>query len=133
MSVILHIDLSLDVPAYRQVADGLRALLVAGRLRPGDRLPSVRQLAADLTVHHNTVAEAYRTLAQEGWLDLRRGRGATVVARRHPQPEPGEEDRLAQRLGELAAQALANGLNRRQVAGILQGTAQDLLNDRRPS
>ncbi|NLF32424.1 MAG: GntR family transcriptional regulator [Planctomycetes bacterium] len=127
MSVILHIDLGSGVAAYRQVVDGLRAMLVAGELRPGDRLPPVRQLAADLTVHHNTVAEAYRTLAQEGWLDLRRGRGATVVARQRPRPEPGQAERFTQRVGELAAQALAGGLGPQQVAAILQGAARDLL------
>jgi DNA-binding transcriptional regulator YhcF (GntR family) len=59
------------------IADGLRALLVHGAFKTGDRLPTVRQLAIDLTVHHNTVAQAYRLLADEGWLDLRRHRGAT--------------------------------------------------------
>ena len=85
-SPILRIDLASAVPAYAQIAAQLRALLVAGELPPGRRLPPVRQLALDLGVHHNTVALSYRTLADEGWLDLRRGRGAgsSVVGWRRP-------------------------------------------------
>jgi DNA-binding transcriptional regulator YhcF (GntR family) len=60
---ILQIDLSLATPAYEQIASGLRRLLVEGAFRPGDQLPTVRRLAMDLGVHHNTVAEAYRRLA----------------------------------------------------------------------
>jgi len=96
-------------------------------LPPGQRLPPVRQLAADLTVHHNTVAEAYRILAEEGWLDLRRGRGATVLAREVPQPGPDDEDRLARRVSELVAQAIANGTTRQRIAQLLQEISQRLI------
>jgi DNA-binding transcriptional regulator YhcF (GntR family) len=51
----------------------LRALRVAGEFAPGERLPTVRRFATDLGVHHNTVAESRRVLAEEGCLDLRRG------------------------------------------------------------
>ncbi len=80
----IRIDLNSPVPATRQIADGLRVELVEGRLKPGDYLPSVRRIAMELGVHFNTVAEAYRVLASEGWLDLRHGRGATVVERTQP-------------------------------------------------
>src|SRR5881392_167421 len=79
---LLRIDLKHPVPAYRQIADGMRALLVRAAFQPGDRLPTVRQLAIDLTVHHNTVAQAYRLLADEGWIELKRHRGAKVLERR---------------------------------------------------
>ena len=76
----LRIALTANAPAYRQIVDAVRAVLVGGALRPGDQLPPVRQLALDLGVHFNTVAEAYRILAGEGWLDLRRQRGAEEEA-----------------------------------------------------
>jgi DNA-binding transcriptional regulator YhcF (GntR family) len=56
-------------------------LLVEGKLARGTPLPSVRRLAMELSVHFNTVAEAYRELAAEGWLHLQHGRGAVVIAR----------------------------------------------------
>ena len=107
----IRIDADSSTPIYRQISDAIRALLVAGSLNPGDLLPPVRQLAIDLAVHFNTVAEAYRTLAEEGWLDLRRRRGAQVIERPTPRTVPPEaEVKFAQRLRELVAATQAEGL-----------------------
>jgi GntR family transcriptional regulator len=110
------------VPAYRQIAGALRALLVAGELAPGTTLPTMRELAIDLGVHHNTVAEAYRALAEEGWLELRRKVGARVLARPRPRPRRGERETFGRRLRELVAEARAAGLSgedvRREVEGL---------------
>ena len=84
MSQTITIDLNSHVPVYRQIVDAMRHLLVDGELQPGDQVPTVRQLAIDLGVHFNTVAQAYRLLADEGWLDLKRHRGAKVLDRRKP-------------------------------------------------
>jgi DNA-binding transcriptional regulator YhcF (GntR family) len=64
----------------------------------------------DLGVHHNTVAGAYRQLAEEGWLELRRGRGATVIERSAPAPTPRAEAEFRKRLQELVVKALAEGV-----------------------
>ncbi len=80
----VSINLESPVPAFRQIAGDLRRHLVDGQFKPGDLLPPIRQLALDLGVHFNTVALAYRLLADEGWLELKRGRGATVIARNTP-------------------------------------------------
>ncbi|AKU90761.1 GntR family transcriptional regulator [Vulgatibacter incomptus] len=121
---ILHVDLDDPVPAYRQIANQIRALLVAGSFRPDDRLPTVRQLAMDLGVHHNTVAEAYRILAGEGWIESRRRHGVTVL--RRSAPRATEESRLAfsSRLRELVAEAVANGLSLEEIAGELGAQAR---------
>ena len=122
----LRIDLSSPVSAYEQISSGLRTLLVSGALKAGDPLPTVRRLALNLGVHHNTVAEAYRILAAEGWLELRRGRGVIVVERRRPTPGPevlGEFDR---RLKEMLAKAIAEGLSREKLANELQAAADSL-------
>ena len=123
---ILRINLESPVPVYAQVSDGIRAELVAGRLRPGDTLPTVRELALSLGVHHNTVAEAYRLLAREGWLDLRRGRGAQVVARAHPAPTEQAEAEFARRSRELAAKAVAEGVPRSAVAARLRALSEEM-------
>ena len=83
---LLRIDLAARLPVYLQIADGLRHLLVSSEFQPGEQLPTVRQLALDLGVHHNTVAEAYRLLAEEGWLDLRRRCGCQAASA-SPEPE----------------------------------------------
>lgn len=121
------IDLSSPVPAYRQIADALRAQLVAGELRPGDVLPPVRQLALDLGVHFNTVAEAYRTLAEEGWLDLKRRRGALVLDRKTPVLKGSEQaEQFSRRLRELVAEVLAAGLPRGRIGRELKALAEVL-------
>lgn len=123
---VLRIDLASPTPVYRQIADGLRALLVHGSFQPGDRLPTVRQIAIDLAVHHNTVAQAYRLLAEEGWLDLRRHRGATVIERPSQPASDVLRQNFSQRLRELTAQALADGLDVRAVARQLDTLADEL-------
>ena len=65
-------------PIYSQIVDGLRQQITAGILRPGDRLPSVRELAAQLTINPNTIQRAYRELESGGWVESQAGRGCFV-------------------------------------------------------
>ncbi len=62
----ITIDLRSDVPAYVQIIESIQRLAASGALEPGDQLPTVRQLAADLRVNFNTVARAYRMLDDAG-------------------------------------------------------------------
>lgn len=118
--LVIRIDVESTVPAYRQITDAIRAYLVTVRLAPGTRLPTVRQLAVDLSVHHNTVAQAYRELASEGWLELRRHRGATVRKRDEPVPAAGAEEVFCQQLRELVAKARAKGIKAPAIAETLE-------------
>lgn len=123
----IRIDLSSPVPAYRQIVDGLRTLFVEGALGPGSRLPSVRRLAMELGVHFNTVGEAYRELAGEGWIDIRHGSGATVLERRRPAAPPPE--RLADfraRLRALISQMRADGVSASRIAAELRSAMENL-------
>jgi GntR family transcriptional regulator len=123
----ISIDLSASVPVYRQIVDAMRHLLVTGELEPGEQVPTVRQLAIDLGVHFNTVAQAYRILADEGWLDLKRRRGAIVLDRLQPAaPGKKRQNRSIQRLRELIAQLQAEGIPASQIAGQLQELANTL-------
>lgn len=79
----LHLSWNDPRPWAEQLRDQIRLWIQQGRLKPGERLPPVRQLARWLGVNFNTVARAYRLLAQEGWVRLRHGRGAYV----QPPPE----------------------------------------------
>ncbi len=101
-------------------------MLVAGAFKAGDVLPTIRQLAIDLGIHPNTVAEAYRLLAEEGWIDLRRRRGASVLARATPKAAPDAADGFGRRIGELVAEALAAGVPPADVAARLSDIARKL-------
>src|ERR1700761_6246614 len=83
--MVLNVDPEATTPVYRQIVDGLRVALVNGELAPGDPLPSVRRLALDIGVHFNTVAQAYRELAREGWFQIS-GRGGAQVRERAVPP-----------------------------------------------
>jgi len=120
---ILQIDLASAVPAYRQISSGLRTMLVDGTLAPGAQLPTVRRLANDLGVHHNTVAEAYRVLADEGWIEMRRRHGVTVLDRAQPKPPSDSRESFVRRLRELTAEAQSEGLAVRTIAGVMRAVA----------
>jgi GntR family transcriptional regulator len=125
--VTLTVDLNAAIPVYRQIVDALRHYLVEGKIQAGDVLPPVRQLGIDLGVHFNTVAQAYRILANEGWLELKRRRGATVLLRRNP--ARADKSRLAQfrrRLRELAAHVRSEGVPAPRIADELRELAERL-------
>ncbi len=97
--------------------DQFRTLLVDGVLLPDTELPSVRRLALDLGVHFNTVAEAYRALSEEGWLDVAHGRRVRVKARTMPAgPDREAIDAFRQRLRQLVAEMRAAGLPAARIA-----------------
>ncbi len=76
----LRIDSTSTVPLYAQVVEQIKALVGARALRPGDRLPSVRDLAVDLRVNRNTAAKAYQMLEVEGVIETRQGDGSFISA-----------------------------------------------------
>lgn len=126
---LITIDTASPVPVYRQIADSLRLLLVEGKLKPGAALPTVRQLAIDLGVHFNTVAQAYRLLSDEGWLEIRQGRSAIVIDRKL---ERGKREianaGIRKRLREQAAEWRAQGASASAIARELRWLAS-LLED----
>lgn len=77
----VRIDLESSVPIYMQIVEQIRHLVATGRLQPGEKLPTIRQLAVDLRVDPNTVAHAYNLLHSEGVISTQRGRGTFVTQR----------------------------------------------------
>jgi DNA-binding transcriptional regulator YhcF (GntR family) len=116
----LRVAAASAVPLVRQIVDQLRVLLVDGSLKPGSSLPPVRRLATDLALHFNTVAEAYRQLASEGWLDLRHGRGTIVIEREAPAASRKKIASYTQRLRELVSEMRAHGIPPAQIAAELK-------------
>ena len=90
---LVAIDAGDRTPIYAQLERGLRAAIATGRLRAGDRLPTVRQLAVDLRVNANTVARVYLELERAGVLETRRGVGSFVRAAPEKARPPREHDR----------------------------------------
>lgn len=119
--VTLSIDTRDPTPLYAQVERGLRAAIATGRVRPGDQLPTVRQLAVDLSVNANTVARVYADLERQGVLETRRGVG-TFVAAAAGRAVPARERRrlLAAFLTRVIADAAEAGFTMDEMLDGLQ-------------
>jgi GntR family transcriptional regulator len=98
----LLIDSRATKPIYVQIMDEVRRLVAIGDLKAHDPLPSVRQLAADLRLNHNTIVQAYRELEREQIVYVRRGHGTFVAEQSAPE---GERERL---LAEVVERALTD-------------------------
>jgi GntR family transcriptional regulator len=81
MTIVFRLDSSSGVPFYRQIIDQVLLAVGDGRLKPGTQLPTVRQLAVDLSVNLNTVAKAYREMEIRGIVQTQQGTGTFVAAR----------------------------------------------------
>ncbi|MCP4246978.1 MAG: GntR family transcriptional regulator [bacterium] len=113
------IDPKSGVPFYRQIIDQIQFGIADGRLRSGERLPTVRQLAVDLKINPNTVSRAYQELEIRGVLTTQMGTGTFVG---HEKIEITDEDRqrmLDQICTELLARASAYGLSVAEVRKAL--------------
>ena len=117
--MLLRLDPASDVPLFAQVASSVRADAAAGRLKPGDRLPSARDVAAALGVNLHTVLRAYQELRDEGLVDMRRGRGAVVTDAAAPLADL-RDDVIA-----LTERARALGLSSDMLAALVKETARD--------
>jgi GntR family transcriptional regulator len=117
---IVTIDPRDATPIYAQLERGLRAAIATSRLRPGDQLPTVRQLAVELRINANTVARVYLELERAGVIETRRGVGSFVgatPAKAHP---PRDRDRRLQAfVTRVLADADAAGFSIDDLIGAL--------------
>src|SRR5881398_289284 len=119
---VVQIDARDATPIYAQLDRALRAAIAAGRLQPGDQLPTVRQLAVDLRVNANTVARVYAELERDGVLETRRGVGSFVSATPDQARPPAEHTkRLRAFVIRVFADAVAGGFTRDEVVQELAG------------
>jgi GntR family transcriptional regulator len=102
---LVSIDQRDPTPIYAQLERGLRAAIATSRLRPGDQLPTVRQMAVDLQVNANTVARVYAELERAGVIETKRGVGSFISATPAQAHPPREHDR---RLRAFATRVLAD-------------------------
>jgi len=105
-----RLDLQSGVPVYRQLIDQVMGGIAAGTLAGGRQLPTVRQVAVDLSINPNTVIRAYRELEIRGVLETQHGTGTFIRHQKVKRDEVERERRLDQLVGEFVARAGAAGL-----------------------
>lgn len=116
MSLQLEVDLASGVPPYEQIRTQIVAHASAGRLRVGDRLPTIRALATDLGVAAGTVARAYRELEVTDVVTTRRRTGTVVSA-----GAPAVDDALERLVRRFVATARTAGLDDESVLDLVRG------------
>jgi GntR family transcriptional regulator len=115
-----QLDLRSGVPVYRQIMDQVLAAIASGRLASGDQLPTVRQLAVDLSINPNTVIRAYRELEIRGFLDTHQGTGTFISAQRVEQDDDERRRKLDAIVSDAIARAGSEGFTARQVLDRLK-------------
>lgn len=115
--MLWQVDPTSATPLFEQLASSIRGAVSSGTLRRGDRLPAAREVAESLQINLHTVLRAYQVVRDEGLVDLRRGRGAIVVA------EP-DAARLAALVRELTAEAARLGLDEHRLLALVRAEAQ---------
>lgn len=126
---MITIDLRSSVPLEDQIRGQIRELIALGKLAEGESLPSTRQLAADLAIHFNTVARAYRRLETEGLLVIGRGRGVFVKsAPSRPKKAPrATREALSRRLRQILVDAHLIGMTATQTEQFVRAELDDFV------
>ena len=118
--MLLEIDHHSGVPIYRQIKDQIREQIMAGRLKEGEQLVSVRELAVQLKVTPVTVSKAYSAMEAEGLLDRRRGVGL-FIAEIHPdKQDQTKEEILETHLSKAVTTAIQFGLSEEKTEKMLK-------------
>ena len=117
--MLSSIDIHSSVAVYVQIENHVQFAIASGRLKPGDQLPSVRELSERLEVNPNTVAKAYRDLEVMGLLYTRRGMGVFVNKGIETKCREECRKRIIGRLHEVVAEAKAAGMEADEVSEIV--------------
>ena len=117
MPAIFTVDPHTGVPIYLQLIEQVKRSVALGVLAPGERLPTVKQLATDLTINPNTVARAYRELERDGVIETSVGRGSFVSS---------NGDRASAALADVAAAAVDAAVREAKSMGLGQAKLKEL-------
>jgi DNA-binding transcriptional regulator YhcF (GntR family) len=116
----LRLDAHSGVPIYRQIIDQILGSVAAGTLTGGAQLPTVRQLAVDLSINPNTVVRAYRELEIRGVLATEQGTGTFISHQKAQRDGAERQRRLNQMVGEFVARAGSEGFTLEELIEQLQ-------------
>jgi GntR family transcriptional regulator len=126
--ITFHLSTHSNLPPYLQIVEQVRQALLGGVLRPGDRLPTVKEVVGSLAINPNTVLKAYRDLEREGLVEGRQGVG-TFVMRRPDGPPPREQAALKRSLEAWVTRAQGAGLADADIESMLRSVLVSAANE----
>ena len=116
----LRVNDASGVPVWIQIRNHMLFLIRSGQLRPGDTLPTVRELAVDLGVNYNTVSKVYQDIERDGYIVSKRGKG-TFVAERGPAEAEAAKSEVDFLADEFIRQCRELGVPRQDIADLVAG------------
>ena len=119
------IELSAGAPIYEQIVEAVRRAIAIGRLKTGDRFPSVRAISTELRVNPNTVQRAVAALTSEGLLEVHSGQGS-FIAQKPVVTVREQSDALAPILEKLAVEAANLGVDEVSLVALLRAKCREL-------
>ncbi len=120
LTLFIRIEPSSSVPIYRQIIDQIKYSVAAGVLKEGDKVPSVRELAATLAVNQNTILKVYNELCREQVLKIVRGDGTYVSSSKQAIPAAEREKTVGNTLREAVVQAIHLEVSLQQAKELLE-------------
>jgi len=119
--MFFQIDFSNGLPVYQQVVRQVKFAVAGGALKPGELVPSVRELSRELAINPNTVARAFRQLQADGVLESVRGMGLQVAAGVQPQCRQERVELIRQRIQQVLVEARQSRLAADDLRALVDG------------
>ncbi|RLD12442.1 GntR family transcriptional regulator [candidate division KSB1 bacterium] len=124
--MLISIDVNSETPIYEQLKEQIIMGIASGALKPGEQLPSIRQLAEDLGVNLHTINKAYNQLKADGLLTVDRRKGA-VVNFLAQKPTAQQKDELRRKLRPVLARAICFGLSEQEIEDLCVRTYNQII------
>jgi len=122
---LINIDSRSSRPIYEQIVDGIKENILKGIMRPGDKLPSVRELSALITANPNTVSRAYMELERQKVIETIRGKGTYVASDYKPRIEEDRMNKLKEDLKKVIVEAHYLGLDKEKLVDFINEFYED--------
>lgn len=124
---MLKIDMRSRTPIYEQIIDSIKELVVKGVLEPGERLPSVRDMAKDMTLNPNTVQKAYQELERQGIISTLRGKGTFIALNIQANNKSIKRGNLMEELKKIVVEAIYLDLSKDELIKYIENIYDDIV------
>lgn len=123
---MIDIDATSSTPIYMQIVNSIKEGIVKGLFEPGEKLPSVRDMAKMMTLNPNTVQKAYKELEREGVIVTIQGKGTFISKEYKPKKDSSKIEELKKTFRKGIIEALYMGFSKEELMAFIQGLAEEM-------